>query len=449
MQNENLSYEVTERVPPQNLEAEQAVLGAMLLSKDAIADAVEEIRGNDFYRPAHEIIFDTIVELYNENEPADLITTTDKLIKNGDIERIGGAPYLHTLMAGVPTATNAGYYARIIKEKSLLRQLVNAGTSIAQLGYSTDGSEVEEIINSAQAEIYAIGENRNTQDYARISEVLDLTISEIEENAKNGTTMEGVKTGFLDLDKLTNGLHGGQMIIVAARPAMGKSTLALDFCRHAAVNEKKACVIFSLEMSKTEIAMRMLSAEASVPLSRLRNGDLDENNWTNIARGQSKVAEAPLFIDDSPNMSMNEIRAKCRRLKQQNDLQLIVVDYLQLMTSGKKVESRQQEVSEFSRSLKLLAKELDVPVVAVAQLNRGPEQRTDKRPMMADLRESGSLEQDADIILLLHRPEVFDEDNRPGEADLIVAKHRNGETKVVVLAFQGRYARFANMLKEN
>lgn len=437
-----------DRLPPQDLAAEESVLGAMLLSKDAIADVVEKIKGTDFYKPAHEVIFEIILELYAKGEPADAITVVAELTRDGKLEQIGGAQYIHTLIAGVPTATNAEYYARIVKEQSVLRKLVQAGTRITQLGYSCDGSEVDAIVNEAQTEILSVTNDKSGEDYIRIGTILDSTIDDIEKNTNKKDGILGVPTGFNDLDALLGGLQAGQMIIVAARPAMGKSTLALDICRHASIRKNMTSVIFSLEMSRQEIVMRMLSAESKVFLSSLRKGNLKETDWTKIAEVTSKVSEAPLFIDDSPNMSMNEIRAKCRRLKQQENLQLIVVDYLQLMTSGKRVESRQQEVSEFSRSLKLLAKQLEIPIIAVAQLNRGPEQRQDRKPMMADLRESGSLEQDADVIMLLHRPEVFDESARPGEADIIVAKHRNGETRTISVAFQGHYARFANMAKE-
>ncbi len=438
--------ETYDRTPPQDIAAEQSVLGGMLLSKDAIADVVEVLRGQDFYRPAHEMVYDAILDLYGRGEPADAVTVSAELTKRGEIGRIGGAPYLHTLISSVPTAANAGYYARIVREQAVLRRLVEAGTRIAQLGYATDGGDVDELVNSAQAEVYAVTERRTSEDYVPLRDTINLTMEEIEKASNRGVGMVGVPTGFADLDTLTNGLHPGQMIIVAARPAIGKSTLALDICRSASIKHDLTSVIFSLEMSRTEITMRLLSAEAKVPLQNMRKGTMRDEDWTRVATAMSKVSEAPMFIDDSPNMSLMEIRAKCRRLKQRHDLKLVVVDYLQLMSSGKRVESRQQEVSEFSRALKLLAKELEVPVIAVAQLNRGPEQRTDKKPMMSDLRESGSLEQDADMVILLHREDAYERESpRAGEADLIVAKHRNGPTDTVVVAFQGHYARFIDM----
>ncbi|PZR53133.1 replicative DNA helicase [Xylanimonas oleitrophica] len=576
-----------DRTPPQDVNAEMSVLGGMLLSKDAIADVVEVIRGNDFYRPAHETIYDAIIDLYGRGEPADAITVAAELQKRGELGRIGGAPYLHDLMAGVPTAANAGYYARIVRERAVLRRLVEAGTRIVQLGYATEGGDVDDIVNNAQAEIYAVTERRTTEDYLPLSEIIGGTMDEIEAAGHRGEGMTGVPTGFADLDRLTNGLHPGQMIVIAARPAIGKalaldtalptpsgwttmgevaagdrllgadgrpttvtavtevmhgrpcyevvfddgttivadaehqwvtstsgsrldaevrttadivrsmdagvahtvstdsavwkivdvrpidsvpvrcvqvdndehlylasramipthnSTFAIDIARAAAVRHGQTAVVFSLEMSRNEITMRLLSAEARVHLQKLRNGNMAEDDWQKLAKVMGKISEAPLFIDDSPNMSLMEIRAKARRLKQRHDLKLIVIDYLQLMSSGKRVESRQQEVSEFSRALKLLAKELEVPVIALSQLNRGPEQRGDKKPAMSDLRESGSIEQDADMVILLHREDAYEKESpRAGEADLIVAKHRNGPTDTITVAFQGHYSRFVDM----
>jgi replicative DNA helicase len=769
-----------DRTPPQDSDAEQSVLGSMLLSKDAIADVVEAVRGTDFYRPAHEAIYDVIVDLYGRGEPADPVTVAAELQKKGELGRVGGAPYLHTLSASVPIAANAGYYAEIVREKAILRRLVNAGTRIVQWGYAGEG-EVDDVVDRAQAEVYSVTDKRTSEDYAPLSEIMEATLDEIEAISNRDGQMVGVPTGFADLDELTNGLHGGQMVIVAARPAMGKalaldtplatptgwttmgevqvgdelydaegrptrvvaatevmdgrpcfevefsdgsvivadaehqwltetraarkcavvttseiagtlhvnaegranhavlnasalqgrdaelwvppyvlgawlgdgnsasnritcetdeipmyiesyglaveprgdmlysielpsscddhgtftallrkigvlgdkhipssylrasetarrellaglmdtdgtivrqggslqfavtnerlardvhelivslgykctwrtkrvagrsaasstcfiltfsttddvfrlhrkqilhkelrphstarigrryvtdvrpvasvpvrcvqvdnddhlylagrsmipthnSTLALDLCRSASIHHNMASVIFSLEMTRNEITMRLLSAEGKIPLNHMRNGNMSDDDWAKLARKMGEVSSAPLFIDDSPNMTMMEIRAKARRLKQRHDLRLIVIDYLQLMSSGKKVESRQLEVSEFSRQIKLLAKEIDVPIIALSQLNRGPEQRADKRPMMSDLRESGSIEQDADVVILLHREDAYEkESTRPGEADLIVAKHRNGPTRDVVVAFQGHYSRFVDM----
>ena len=434
-----------ERTPPHDLAAEQCVLGGMLMSKDAISDVMEVIRPADHYRPAHQVVHEAILELYGRGEPADPVTVSDLLAKRGELARVGGGAYLHTLIASVPTAANAGYYARIVRERAILRRLVEVGTRIVQLGYAGDG-DADELVDRAQAEIYGVTERRVAEDFLPLSEIMPGALDEIEAIGSRGGVMTGVPTGFADLDTLTNGLHPGQMVVIAARPAIGKSTLALDLARAAAIKHRLTTAMFSLEMSRNEITMRLLSAEARVPLQAMRTGQLGEDDWTRLARRMSEVVDAPLFIDDSPNMSMMEIRAKCRRLKQRHDLRMVIVDYLQLMTSPRRVENRQQEVSEMSRSLKLLAKEVDVPVVAISQLNRGPEQRNDKRPLLSDLRESGSIEQDSDVVILLHREDAYERESpRAGEADLIVAKHRNGPTTTVTVAFQGHYSRFVDM----
>jgi replicative DNA helicase len=434
-----------DRTPPQDNDAEMSVLGSMLISKDAIAEVVESVRGADFYRPVHETIYDAMIDLYGRGEPVDPITTTAELQRRGELVRVGGAPYLHTLSASVPIAANAGYYAEIVRDKAILRRLVDAGTRIAQMGYTGEG-RIDDVVDRAQAEVYQVTDQRSSEDYAPLSAILEGVYDEIEAINNHDGSMIGVPSGFADLDELTNGFQPGQMVIVAARPAAGKSTLALDFCRAAAVHHQMSSVIFSLEMTRSEITMRLLSAEGRIPLNSLRNGNMNEDDWTRLAQLMGKLSAAPLFIDDSPNMTMMEIRAKARRLKQRHNLRLIIIDYMQLMTSGKKVESRQVEVSEFSRQIKLLAKELEIPVIALSQLNRGPEQRSDKRPMLSDLRESGSLEQDADMVVLLHREDMYErESTRPGEADLIVAKHRNGPTRDVTVAFQGHYSRFVDM----
>ncbi len=755
------------RQPPQDAAAEQAVLGGMLLSKDAVADVLERLRPGDFYRPANQLVYDAILDLYSRGEPADAVTVAAELDRRGLLRRVGGAPYLHTLISTVPTAANAGYYAGIVSEKALLRRLVEAGTRVVQYGYAgADGADVDDIVDRAKAEIYDVTERRTAEDFVALEELLQPTMDEIDAIASQGGISKGVPTGFVELDELTNGLHPGQMVVVAARPGMGKalaldtplptpagwttmgevrvgdeligadgrptlvvaatdvmvgrpcyevefsdgtvivadeqhqwltdtrasrrnpnvhaavrttreiadtlrcatadrrlnhsvtnaaplagaeqdllvppytlgawlgdgttacaqlttadpeivmriegeggtdksalctigvvgdkhiplqylrasegqrrallaglldtdgtvtnggavqftvtnrrlsadvvelivslgyrcqvatkavngrselsstaylvnfsasdqvfglhrkellhkerraasaarshsrfitdvrsvpsvpvrcvevdnadhmylasramvpthnSTLGLDFMRSCSIKNHLPSIVFSLEMSKSEIVMRLLSAEAKIKLADMRSGRMSDDDWTRLARRMSEISEAPLYIDDSPNLTMMEIRAKARRLKQKADLRLIVIDYLQLMTSGKKVESRQQEVSEFSRQIKLLAKELEVPVVAMSQLNRGPEQRTDKKPMLSDLRESGSIEQDAEMVILLHRPDAFESDDpRVGEADLIVAKHRAGPTRTVTVAHQLHLSRFANMAK--
>ncbi len=409
------------RQPPQDLAAEQSVLGGMLLSKDAIADVLERLRPSDFYRPAHQNVYDAILDLYGRGEPADAVTVSAELDRRGLLRRIGGAPYLHTLISTVPTAANAGYYAGIVAEKALLRRLVEAGTRVVQYGYAgAEGADVDEIVDRAQAEIYDVTERRTSEDFVALETLLQPTMDEIDAIASGGGLSRGVPTGFTELDEVTNGLHPGQMIIVAARPGVGKSTLGLDFMRSCSIKNRMASVIFSLEMSKSEIVMRLLSAEAKIKLADMRSGRMSDDDWTRLARRMSEISEAPLYIDDSPNLTMMEIRAKARRLSQKSDLRLIVIDYMQLMTSGKKFESRQQEVSEFSRNIKLLAKELEVPVVAISQLNRGPEQRTDKKPMVSDLRESGCLTANTRILRADTGAEVsFGELMRTGERPLV------------------------------
>jgi replicative DNA helicase len=560
-----------ERMPPHDVAAEQCVLGGMLLSKDAISDVIEVIRPTDHYRPAHQLVHEAILDLYARGEPADPITVANELTRRGELARIGGAPYLHTLIASVPTAANAGYYARIVRERALLRRLVEAGTRIVQLGYAGD-SDADDLVDRAQAEVYAVTDRRIAEDYHPLSEIMPQALEEIEAIGAHGGGISGVPTGFSDLDALTNGLHSGQMVVIAARPAVGKalaldtplptpdgwttmgevrvgdylldadgkptrvvaatgvlhgrpcyevefsdgsviiadenhqwktwgrpearetagivttgeiagsspqhavplthtadlpagtpqdtrwrfitavrpvfprpvrcvqvdnedelylagtgmipthnSALALDFARSAAIKHNMPTVVFSLEMGRNEITMRLLSAEARVPMHIMRTGQMGDDDWGRLAKRMSEVADAPLFIDDSPNMSLMEIRAKCRRLKQRHDLKLVIIDYLQLMSSPKKTESRQQEVSEMSRSLKLLAKELEVPVIALSQLNRGPEQRQDKKPMLSDLRESGCMTADTTLLRAdTGAPVSFDELLRNGWNDVLV-----------------------------
>lgn len=604
-----------DHTPPHNLAAEQAVLGSMLLSPDAVGEVASLIRGKDFYHPANELIFNAIVQLFESGKPADALTVADRLKRDGNLERAQGVPYLHTLVAGVSSPASAEYYARIVYEQSLLRELVKAGIRVTQLGYTTDGTEVDELVNAAQAEVFSLTENRATDDYEPAKSVVEEMLKSVRDSQQAGDGLTGIPTGFHELDDITSGLQGGQMIIVAARPGMGKalaldtviptptgsttmgtvkigdhllgsdgkptkvvaateimhgrpcyrlyfdlneqiiadaqhqwqvldpdteslkilttvqiaqlyqqkesynstnisinstdtietpkvsiilppeslthstiitriepvesvpvrcvqvdatdhlyqatkagipthnSTLALDFCRHVSVKKGLTSIFFSLEMSKHELSMRLLSAETDVLLKNLRNGSLTQEDWKKIYDKWDELEAAPLYLDDSPTLSLMEIRSKARRLKHEalkagQELGLVVLDYIQLLSSGKRVESRQQEVSEFSRALKLLAKELNVPLVAVAQLNRSVEQRAEKTPMLSDLRESGSLEQDADVVILVHREDYYNkpEDGtaRGGEADLIVAKHRNGPTGNIEVVFKGQYSKFVD-----
>lgn len=438
-----------ERVPPQDVEAEKSVLGGMLLSKQAIAECQDVIRVEDYYRPAHGIIHRVILELAAKGEPVDPITVAAELTKHGQMAKAcgaKGASYLHELVQTVPTAAHAAYYAEIVHSQAVLRRLVEAGTEIVQSGY-TPGADVDEVVSEAAAKIAAVVEgNEQQDDFIPIGDSLEATLDLIE-TSKDGTGMTGLPTGFTDLDCLTNGFKPGQMIIVAARPAMGKSTLALDFARAAAIKHNRPAAFISLEMASTELSMRLLSAEASVALHHLQGGDVSDDDWTRLARRMPDVSAAPLYINDCAR-NLGEIQAKLRRFKAKHpDLALVVIDYMQLVTlPGRRPEVREREVAEVSRSFKLLAKELQVPMVVLAQLNRGPEQRQDKRPVASDLRESGSQEQDADMIILLHREDAYEKDSpRAGEADLIVAKHRNGPTATITVAFQGHYSRFTNM----
>ena len=434
-----------ERMLPNDMLAEQSALGGMLLSQEACAEVFESVKGTDFYAPKHELIFEAVATLFGKGEPIDAITVTDELMKQGNLVKAGGADYLHTLTSIVPTAANAAFYAKIVQEKATLRRLVEVGTKIAQLGYANEG-DVEDLVNEAQERVYQVGGASVTEDYVGLSTSIEAAINEIESAQKRGGDMVGVPTGFIELDELTHGFHPGQLIIVAARPAVGKSTIALDFARHAAVKANKPTIFFSLEMGRAEIAMRLLSAESNIYLQNMRKGAIGDNEWARLAQVRGQINDAPLYIDDSPNLTLVEIRAKCRRLAQRVGLKMVVIDYIQLMTSGKKVESRQQEVSEFSRALKLLAKELQVPVIALSQLNRQAEQTKDKKPEISHLRESGSLEQDADVVILLHREGIGERDHpRAGEADIILAKQRSGPTGTVTVAFQGQYSRFMNM----
>lgn len=437
--------EIGGRVPPQDVIAEQSVLGAMLLSKQAIDPASEILEARDFYRPAHELVFDTVVDLANRGEPADAVTVSRELQRRGDLGRVGGAPYLHTLVETVPNVASVEYYATIVHEKAVLRRLIEVGNRISALGWAETG-ELEALVDTAQKEVMAVDSATGVDDYRSVAELLGETLDEIEAIQARDGEMVGLASGFDELDRITTGFRPGQMIVVAARPGVGKSTLGLDFCREASIRQEVPSAIFSLEMTRAEISMRLLSAEAKVPINHLRGGGMSDPDWNSISRAMPRVGRGPILIDDSPNLTMPEIRTKARRMKKDHNIGLIVIDYLQLMSSGKRVENRQVEVSEFSRQIKLLAKELELPVVAISQLNRASEQGGDKKPQLSQLRESGSIEQDADIVILLNRPEMHGESEREGEADLIVAKNRSGPTHGgIAVAFQGRYSRFAPM----
>jgi replicative DNA helicase len=437
-----------ERTPPHDLAAEQCTVGGMMMSKDAIADVIEIIGPADHWRPAHQLIHEVILDLYARGEPADAVTVANELTKRGLITKMGGPPYLHTCLEVTPHAGSAGYYARIVREKSLLRKLTEVGPRIAQMGYSGTGGDADDLVDQAEAAMYAITDRRSADDLLSMAEIWPEALGSIRETDRDPRALTGVPTGFADLDALTHGFQPGQFIVFAARPALGKSTVVLDTARCAAVKHGLTTAFFSLEMSRLEITQRMISAEERVPLHSIRTGQMTEGDWEKVGKCEDRITRAPLFIDDSPGTTIMQIRAKCRRLKQRRDLRLVIIDYIQLMSSPKRVENRQQEVSEISRGLKLLAKELQIPVIGVAQLNRGPEQRADKRPFLADLRESGSLEQDSDVVILLFREDAYDRESpKAGEAEFIVAKHRNGPTVTVSVAAQLHYSRFCDMAR--
>lgn len=440
------------RVPPNNLEAEESVLGSMMLSKIAAGDILEILEGpEDFYRPAHVEIAAAISHMYSLGEPTDAIAVGEELRRRGRLEQVGGKPYLHTLVSSVPTAASGSYYARIVNELGMLRRLIDVSTQIAAEAYEVP-EDVTNAINRAETAIYDLAQGKARQDFRSLRELLQDAQDHIEDLASRGDEITGIRTGFTDLDELLAGMQPGNLIIVAARPAMGKSTLAMNIGQHVALHEKLPVVMFSLEMSWMEIVQRMICAEARVDTKRIRGGKMGDAEWHKISRAVGVLAEAPMFIDDTSTITMADIRGKCRRLKQKcgGKLGLVVVDYLQLMTSPRRIENRTQEVAEISRSLKILAKELEVPVLAVSQLSRALEQAGSKprKPRLADLRESGALEQDADVVMFVYRDDYYDEDSgRKGEADIMVEKHRNGPTRTIPLVFQGQFTRFDNFAR--
>ena len=440
------------RVPPHNLEAEESVLGSMLLSKTAVSEVLETLEGpDDFYRDAHVTIAETVRDLFAHGEPVDAITVSEELRRRGQLEVVGGAPYLHTLVSSVPTAANALYYARIVTELATLRRLIDAATQIAQESYEVP-ENVEDMVNRAEGLIYGVAARRIRGDFQPIRDLLAETMEHMEALASRDGEIHGVPTGFTDLDSVLGGLQPGNLVLVAARPAMGKSTFAMNVAQHCGQNVGAPVVMFSLEMSWMEIVQRMIAAEARVNLKAIRTGHMNEAEWLRVSHAVGNIAEAPVYIDDTPSISIGEIRAKCRRLKsRQQGLGLVCVDYIQLMQNPtRRNDNRVQEVAEISRSLKMLAKELEVPVLAVSQLSRQPEQGGTKprRPRLADLRESGALEQDADVVMFVYREDYYDpETEKKGEAEIIIEKHRNGPTGMVNLAFLGQYTKFENLAR--
>ncbi|TDF94373.1 replicative DNA helicase [Paenibacillus piri] len=434
-----------DRIPPQNLEAEQAVLGAILLDSDSLVTAMERISSDDFYRTSHQRIFESMVELAEENEPIDLITLTAALQNKQQLEDIGGIKYLSELANAVPTAANIDYYAQIVEEKSMLRRLIRTATNIVTEGYSST-DEVGDLLSDAERRILEISQRRSNTGFIAIRDVLMEVFDKVEflYNNKGGTT--GIKSGFLDLDKMTAGFQRSDLIIVAARPSVGKTAFALNIAQNVGVREKQTVAIFSLEMGAAQLVQRMICAEANVDASRMRTGYLEQDDWEKLTMAIGALSEANIYIDDSPSVTVADIRAKCRRLKQERGLGMILIDYLQLIHGRGKGDNRQQEVSEISRTLKQIARELDVPVIALSQLSRGVEQRQDKRPMMSDLRESGSIEQDADIVAFLYRDDYYDkESEKKNIIEIIIAKQRNGPVGTVELAFLKNYNKFVGL----
>lgn len=437
-----------ERVPPYNIEAEESLLGAMLISRDAISEAQEIVRAEDFYREANGRIFAAILDLYVHGEPADPITVAEALKKKGVLEEVGGKPYIHTLVSGVPTAANAKYYAEIIERNAILRSLIRVANEVATLGYEAP-EDLEAAIDRAESLIFGVAQKRISEHFTSIKELLTESFERIEKLYEKQTYVTGVATGFTGFDKLTSGLQPSDFIVVAGRPSMGKTSFVLSVAQYVGMQLGVPVAIFSLEMGRHQLAQRLLCSEARVDAQSLRVGNLKEEDWGRLSSAVGRLAEAPIFIDDSANINMMELRAKARRLMTKHNLALIIVDYLQLMQGSTRAENRQQEISEISRSLKILGRELNVPILAVSQLSRAVEQRTDKRPLLADLRESGAIEQDADLVVFIYRDEYYNRHSEDrGIAEIIISKHRNGPVGTVRLAFLEHYTKFANLAGE-
>ena len=437
-------------LPPQNIEAEESIISAILIDNDALLDVIETLGPEDFYRNAHQKIFAAITDLFDKAEPVDLVTLANKLKEKGQLEEIGGATYLSRLVDTVPLAVNARHYAKIIHDKASLRRLIEKANAIIKRCFEERG-EAEDIVDFAESAVFEISENKSRQSFFPLSKIILGNIETLEEKQGNRSLVTGVPTGFTQLDNMTSGLQNSDLIILAARPSMGKTALALNIARNAAVEANIPVAIFSLEMSKEQLSLRMLCSEARIDSSRLRGGFFSMEDWHRLTDAAGVLSEAPIYIDDSPSLSAMDIRAKSRRLKMDKNIGLIIIDYLQLMQGRSNAERRDLEISEISRSLKALAKELDLPVLALSQLNRMLEQRTDKRPRLSDLRESGALEQDADLVAFIYRDEVYnkDEDNpNRGTAEILLSKQRNGPTGDILLSFLNSYTRFENLASE-
>jgi replicative DNA helicase len=439
--------DMPERVPPQNIEAEQSVLGSMLLEKEAVNTAVEHLQSQDFYREAHRRVFQAMLDLTDKGEPLDVITLVESLRQRKSLEEIGGITYLTHLANVVPTAANVAYYTRIVREKSLMRQLISAATKIVTRGYESR-DDVEQIIDEAEQAIFSVAQSRAQESFVPLKTVLMDTFDHIALLYENKGGLTGVSTGFPDLDNLTSGLQPSDLIIIAARPSMGKTTLALNIAQHIGIKEKKPVAVFSLEMSREQLVQRMLCAQANIDAHRLRRGFLADNDWNKLTEAVGPLGDAPIFIDDSPSISVMEMRAKARRLKMEHGLGAIFVDYLQLMRGSERTENRQQEISAISRGLKALAKELDLPVVALSQLSREVEKRHDKHPILSDLLESGGIEANADLVAFIYRDEYYNpESEKKGIAEVIIAKQRNGPTGKLDLFFMDKFNKFMSTAK--
>ena len=436
------------KVPPHDIEAEQAVIGSMLTDNDAVVASAEKLKDNDFYREDNRAIFTAMMNLYSRAEPIDLITVKAELESMGKFEQVGGYEYLSQLPEKVPTTANAAKYIKIVEEKSTLRNLIKTANEIIELGYDPT-EELEDIMEGAEKRIFNIMQDKNQKGYAAIKDVLVESFTQLEELYNRKQHITGVPSGFADLDYRTAGFHGSELILIAARPAMGKSAFALNIATNAAVRAKTPVAIFSLEMSKEQMVNRILCSEAMVDSNKVRTGKLEEDDWGKLAETIGPLSEAEIYIDDTPGISITEIRAKCRKLKIEKEIGMVVIDYLQLIQgTNKRNGSREQEISEISRSLKILAKELEVPVIALSQLSRAVEQRPDHRPMLSDLRESGAIEQDADIVMFLYRDDYYNEDSdKKNIAEVIIAKHRGGSTGTVDLGWFGTYTKFVNLEK--
>ncbi len=432
------------RIPPQNLEAEQSILGGLMLDREALDQVGDVLQSADFYKPGHQKIYDAIKELHSKSQPIDIITVTNVLQARNEMDVAGGPEYLISLLDKTISAANISSHAKIVREKALLRRLIHTNSTLIEKAYDQEFADVESFIDMAETEIFKIGENRSASGLVGSMEIVKASIQKIEELYKRKAEITGLATGFTQMDKMTAGLHPGEMTIIAARPSMGKTAFSLNIAQHISLRLKKTVAYFSLEMTKESMMMRMLAAESKVNMGDIRNGRIQDSAWPKLINAASALSEASIFIDDTPGISPFEIRSRARRLKAEHGLDCIMIDYLQLMSMKQRYDSREREVAEISKSLKAIAKELQIPVIALAQLNRGVEGRSDRRPMTSDLRESGSIEQDADVIMMLYRDDYYDKEDqdKQGHAEVIIGKQRNGATGTVKLRFDAQYNRF-------